>query len=181
MTTTVAIVSHERLKKLRHMVYQLENQTEPFDQIKLYVSGYEPEELSWCKYPISYQPDRKDWGHEKRAIAMNECNTDYIVCASDDDIYLYHFLAKMKAKAMETQADIVYCNFRTNAKGDAPYVDSRPQFQYITNGNMIIKTELAKRVPYSYREYGADGRWVDDAIRAGATTAKVEECLFFHY
>ena len=182
LTVTAAIVSHERPKKLKNMVYQIENQTEPFDVIKLYVSGYEPEELSWCKYPVSFQPDRRDWGHEKRSIAMNECTTDYILCASDDDIYLYHFLQKMKEKAEETKADIIYCNFRTQGRANSqPYIDAQPIYRSITNGCMLVKSDLIKRVPYTYREYAADGRWVDEAIKAGATTAKVDECLFFHY
>ena len=92
ITITAAILTHERPKKIKNMIYQLENQTERFDKIKIYASGYDEEEFNWCKYDVEYQPDKKDWGHAKRAAAINECDTDYILCACDDDIYLYHFL-----------------------------------------------------------------------------------------
>ena len=182
LTVTAAIASHARPKKLPFMVYQLENQIEPFDKIKLYVSGYEPEELSWCKHPISYQHDRNDWGHEKRAMACAECDTDYIVCCSDDDIYLFQFLQELKKKAEKTNADIVYNNFYAhNRRGSNPYIDAKPQYRHITNGCMLIKTEFVHKHPYNYRVYGADGKWVDDAVKFGAKTAKVDECLSFHY
>lgn len=182
LTVTAAIISHARPKKLPFMVYQVENQIEPYDKIKLYVSGYEPEQLAWCKYPISYQHDRNDWGHQKRAIACSDCDTDYIVCCNDDDIYLFHFLQRLKEKAEQTKADIVYNNFYAhNRAGTQPYIDAKPEYRHITSGCMMIKTEFIHKHPNTYSNYGADGWWVNDAIKAGATTAKVDECLSFHY
>jgi hypothetical protein len=182
-TITAAIVTHQRPKQLKFMVWMLENQTELFDEIKIYASGYDEDELSWVKYPISYQPDKKDWGHEKRAMAMNEAETDYVLCASDDDIYPYHFLEQMKKGVEDSQADIIACDFRTQREADGePYHTAEPKLGGVTSGSMIIKTSFVKNIcSYDHRDFGADGKFAQDAISKGGTFYRVPELLFFHY
>jgi len=113
---TAAIVSHNRETQLRNMIWQLESQIEPFAEIKLYVSGYEEEALKDLekKYKVSFQPDKKDWGHDKRALAIKECETKYILCASDDDIYTYHFTeAVMKGMDKDPDCQLYATDWRT--------------------------------------------------------------------
>lgn len=180
MHISVAIVSHEREKKLIHMIRQWEEQTFPVSELRIFASGYDDDFLSKIKHPVIKCPDRKDWGHEKRTEAMHTFTGDYIICSSDDDIYLYHFLDKMNNKAEETKADIIYCNFRTwNA--NRTYVNSKPKRGSITNGCMMLSKKLCEELPYISRGYASDGLYVDEAVARGYTTAKVDECLFFHY
>jgi hypothetical protein len=189
---TAAIVSHNRRKQLENMIWQLENQIEPFAQIKLYVSGYEDGELDHLakKYRISYQPDKKDWGHDKRAIAINECETKFIVTASDDDIYVYHFTQAMQRTIdLVGDAQVYVCNWRTQreeSSGTYGYHDmskeGEPRVGAVTSGCMVLDAEFIRsKQLYTTRDFGADGQLYVNISQAGGKIVQVPYTLFFHY
>lgn len=185
---TAAIVSHNRKKQLLNMIWQLENQIVPFFRIKLYVSGYDKEELADLekKYDISWQPDKKDWGHDKRALAIKESPTKYILCASDDDIYTYHFTEAIQ-KAMENWpgAQIYATDWRTQrefAGEDYGYHIAEPRLGGVSSGCMVLDSEfINNKVGYNNRDFGADGKLCLDIIKQGGQFVRVPFTCFFHY
>jgi Glycosyl transferase family 2 len=185
---TAAIVSHSRKKQLLNMIWQLENQIVPFKEIKLYVSGYEPDELAYLapKYQITYCRDLKDWGHDKRSQAINECTTPYILCAGDDDIYVYHFTeAITKAMEKDPGAQIYATDWRTQKESSADYYGYhivKPELNNITSGCMVLDADFVRQNDcYKFRDYGADGRLAEAIMAAGGRFVRVPYMAFFHY
>lgn len=186
MEVSAVIVSHNREEQLRNMIWQLENQTKQFKSIELYVSGYKDQlkDLE-SKYTIHYEPDRKDWGHEKRAKAIQDCKSEYILCASDDDIYPYHFL-ELVLKHSETEPghDIYAVDWRTQRESDSlslGYHIAEPRIGGVTSGCMVIKVSKANEVGYRHRDFGADGRFCVDMVEHNASFSRVPYTAFFHY
>lgn len=184
-TLTVAVISHDRLKKLEHLLYELKEQTLQPDKVVVYCSGYESDVIDYLKnkyihFTISPQPDRKDWGHEKRAIAFQECDTDYIATINDDDQYLFIYLEWMMQAAKLSNAGITYCDFATRTQPDF-WVPAKLERGAISNGCMLLKNEVVKRIPYRHRTYAGDWFFVDDCMKAGITFHHVPHTMAFFY
>lgn len=187
MEISAAIVSHNREKQLRNMIWQLENQIVPFSKIKLYVSGYEDQlkDLE-KKYEISYQPDKKDWGHDKRATAVRESDTRYILCASDDDVYTYHFTeAVHRYLESEPEGQIYAVDWRTQRESSWDhygYHIAEPVLGGVTSGCMVLDSEFVNENNcYTQRDFGADGVLVLNIMKAGGKFVRVPYTCFFHY
>ncbi len=183
MTVTVAVITHDRLKKLEHILYCIYEQTVQPDKVVVYYSGYDGNELDDLqdKYRCEWksQPDRKDWGHDKRAKALQECTTDWIVTMNDDDQYPFVFLEFMLQHARPNKAGIVYCDFATRTNVDF-FVEAKLERGHITNGCMLISREAAK-VPYEHRTYAGDWFYVEECIKRGVIFSKLSKLLFFAY
>lgn len=185
MSVTVAVITHDRLKKLEHILYIISEQTVQPDLVEVYHSGYEGDELNELqdKYPhfkwLS-QPDRKDWGHDKRAIALEHCTTDWIVTMNDDDQYPFVFLEFMLQHAKLNKADVIYCDFSTRTNRDFA-VEAKPERGYITSGCMLISKKVANTVPYEHRSYAGDWFYVEKCLERGHTFSKLSKMLFFAY
>jgi len=188
MDISAAIVSHNRKKGLLNTIYQLENQIVPFKEIKLYVSGYEDGELAELekKYKISYERDMKDWGHDKRAKAVNECTTKYILCASDDDVYTYHFTEAVYKYVLSEPGGQVYAtDWRTQRESHTDYFGyhiAEPRMGGVTSGCMVLDAEFVRSKDcYTFRDFGADGRMCTDIVSKGGKFVRVPYICFFHY
>lgn len=184
MTVTVAVITHDRLKKLEHILYVISEQTVQPDKIEVYYSGYVNElDALQDKYPRCIwmsQPDRKDWGHDKRAVALQHCTTDWIVTMNDDDQYPFVFLELMLQHAKLNQAGIIYCDFATRTNIDF-FVESKLERGHITNGCLLISKEVATTIPYEHRTYAGDWFFVEECLRRGVTFSKLNKLLFFAY
>lgn len=142
MSVTIAVITHARLRKLEHLLYIISEQTVQPDVVEVYYSGYEHGELNilqekYKDHKWIIQPDKKDWGHDKRAIALACCQTDWIVTMNDDDQYPFVFLEFMLQAGKTSKADIVYCDFSTRTNPDF-CVDAKLERGHITNGCMLI-------------------------------------------
>ena len=172
---TCIITSHNREEDLRAMYKNLKEQTfTPYEVIPI-CSGY----TGYLPVKGIEVEDKNDWGHEKRALGIKEARGLYMMFANDDDYYHPDFLEKLTAKAHESKADIIYCNFTSHNHG-GKVVNSRPEECFITSGNFIVRTSLAKRVGWNHRHYQADWEFINDCKKAGATFAKVDEVLYEH-
>jgi len=185
MSITVAVITHDRLSKLEHILYVISEQTVQPDKVEVYYSGYEGSELDdlqdkYRSYEWHSQPDRKDWGHDKRAIALHNCTNDWIITMNDDDQYPFVFLEFMINHARSNKADIIYCDFATRTNKDF-FIDAGLERGRITNGCMMISKEVANTVPYTHRTYAGDWFFVEECLKRGKTFSKLSNLLFFAY
>lgn len=185
MTVTVAVITHDRFKKLQHILYVIGEQTVQPGRVVIYASGYSHEQIQVLKnmypeYGLVICPDKKDWGHTKRAEALADCETDYIVTMNDDDQYPFVFLEYMLGHAKTSNADIVYCDFATRTNPDF-FISAKLERGHITNGCMLIKQSVARSVPYDQRVYAGDWFFVEECIKRNVVFSKLGKCLFFAY
>lgn len=185
MSVTIAVITHDRLRKLEHLLYIISEQTVQPDRVEVYYSGYEDGQLSLLKekYPNHtwiVQQDKKDWGHDKRANALQHCTTDWIVTMNDDDQYPFVFLEFMLQHAKLNKAGVVYCNFATRTNENF-FIDAKLERGHITNGCMLISQKVATTIPYSHRLYAGDWYFVEDCMKSGVVFSKLDKLLFFAY
>lgn len=185
MTVTVAVITHDRVRKLEHILYVISEQTVQPDRVEVYYSGYDDGELDTLqdKYPAYIwmsQPDRKDWGHDKRAKALKSCETDWIVTMNDDDQYPFVFLEFMLQHAKLHECGIVYCDFATRTN-EQFFVEAKLERGHITNGCMLISRQVALSIPYDHRTYAGDWFFVEECVRQGVVFSKLNKLLFFAY
>lgn len=182
MKVEIAIITHNREKQLYNLLYDIENQTFGNIVIKIYASGYTQDQLDKLKenYQVFPQPDMNDFGHEKRAIALKNCDVDYIVTVNDDDQYSHVFVDIMLKEAVKSGADVTYCDFGLGDR-DGFITESKLARSYITNGSMLITRNVAIRYSYPYRDRGADWHYVEDLIAKGVKFHRVPKVLFFGY
>ena len=123
------------------------------------------------------QPDRADWGHEKRALGLALASKDYVGWFNDDDWYDDTYVEKMMLAA--ELADAVFCNW--NSMPNAVFALGSS-----TSGNFIVRTKLAQEVGYPRErdeagrlKYESDGRFIE-GIRENGIVVKVPEILYSH-
>lgn len=119
--------------------------------------------------------DRGDWGHEKRAIGLQEATKTWIGFFNADDEYEDTFIEKLITPGY----DFVYCDFTSHLfKGNT--VRSKLSHGNITSGNFIVKRSLANKVGYEHREYHADWLFIKDLLELNPKTKHVPEVLYKH-
>lgn len=184
MRTSAIITSHDNYEGLIHMLGQLERQTLPPWEIiaiasDLKVNEQQADDLV-DRCDLIVQPNRNDWGHEKRAMGVELALGDYLAFFNDDDEYSPAYLEKLAQEAEATGADIVACRWVSHLGApDLAYLPE-PRIGGITSGNFIVRTDIAKKAGYNGRQYEADGQFIEDCMKAGATFSAIEELLYEH-
>ena len=131
-----------------------------------------------------------DYGHSLRAMAIERCNSEFIMQTNDDNYYVPTFLELMFKKIDGEQLDLVLCDMVHSH--DRP--GGRPQESYhafVTEprkfslgiGCLIVKTELAKAVGFRDKSRDGDGTFVEDIMHDSGQKVKwgkVDKILFVH-
>jgi len=167
------VTTHAFEKGLRNILGNLIYQTRRPDETIVLYSGYEPgivlrlredfpQVTDWIE-----RPDLQDWGHDKRARGVELATKDFLGFFNDDDVYDRQYLEKMLALAEDS--DAVYCDWNISNVGF--------HLGASTSGNFIVRTQIAKEIGYPWRDYCADGHFIN-AIAARTTPAKVREALY---
>lgn len=176
MTFTAVVTSHDNPEGLRYILRNLAEQTRRPDEIIVLMSvedsSYSGVNIDGHDATFIYQPNRNDWGHEKRATGLGLAQGDYVGFFNDDDMYDLSYIAMMMAEA-EAGADVVYCDWSGISNCSFCLGSS-------TSGNYIVRTELAREVGYTDRHYEADGTFIDRIRESGAKVLKVERLLYWH-
>jgi hypothetical protein len=168
-TFTAIVTSHSFERGLRHMLGNLRYQTRPPDETLVYVSGACDLERIREEFPeakIVAVEDEQDWGHAKRELGIKDASCEYLGFFNDDDRYHPSYVEKMLAHA---PAGAVYCDW--NIDGCEFRLGSS------TSGNFIVLSRIAKEIGYPWRDYCADGYFINE-IAARTTPVKVTETLY---
>lgn len=169
------MVSHGNPTGLRKMLGNLMYQTRKPDQTAVLVSGTDSVVVAELREDFPHatfhvREDRQDWGHAKRAEGIEIATGDYLAFFNDDDSYELDFIETM-LEAVDGY-DVAYCAWNRIPECEFRTCSS-------TSGNYIVRTGLARQVGYAGRDYSADGTFIEDLKRAGATIApKVNRILY---
>lgn len=183
---TAVVTSHENRAGLRCALEGLRAQTRAPEEILVFVSGLVPARRCGAT-TLFPRPDRNDWGHEKRAEGLGLATGEWVGWFNDDDSYDPRYVEVMMGRAeagvydpgleglCEPDAvDVVFCDW------NGPTEDCSFAYGSSTSGNFIVRTELARCVGWTSREYAADGIFIDALVAAGARVAKVPMRLYRH-
>ena len=156
---TAIITTHQH--DIGHIMGVLARQTQSPDEVIVMYSDLP--EISFCgnlPFPVKFarvQPNRNDWGHEKRDLALEMgLGGDYLGFFNADDWYDPTYIEKMMEAAERTKAGFVYCAW--NISPCEPKNDSS------TSGNFIVLYEIAWRVGWKGRHYEADGQFINEVV-----------------
>ena len=176
-TFTAVATVHENNDGWQYMLLNLEEQTRRPDELIVLYSGVDPIHI-WGSMKFnrglwSPQPNKNDWGHDKRAKGLMRAKGDYVGFFNDDDSYDLRYIEKMMIAAEMSGADAVYCDWSGIPSCDFCLGSS-------TSGNYIVRTELGRQVGYTDRHYEADGTFIDKIREAADRVVKVPELLYWH-
>jgi hypothetical protein len=162
---------------LRKILGNLRYQTRSCDEVRVYLSDTPHAVVldlreDFPEYHFSPQPNRNDWGHEKRSIGVAEAQSDYLGFFNDDDSYAMDYVERMMGEA-EAGAGVVYCSWNEIAECGFHLGSS-------TAGNFIVASGLAREVGYNSRAYVADGEFINALHHATDSIARIDEILYFH-
>lgn len=174
LTVTVAIICHEQnIEGIKRII---ERQTKKPDNIVLYYSneyfGDAPSEWKIVKCP-----NLNDWGHGKCKQAIEEATSDFICFFNADSYYDDSYLLEMMRRAREG-FDVVLCNFKH--RPDSNVIIAHPIVTGTDRGNVLVCVKEASRVGYNHSIYEADGLFVQDMVKQGASWIRVDKCLYIN-
>jgi len=130
-----------------------------------------------------------DWGHSLREIGIKNCSTEYLNIQNGDNYLTPLFTRLLLEKAITENLDFCYCNIlhnypNVNFDGAGPYnvLNSSPRQDHIDISNFIVRTELAQKVGFTDRSFGADGIFVEKLVKTfpAMRIGKVRSCLSVH-
>lgn len=175
-TFTAVVVAHGDVEQTEKCIKMLKEQTYKDTEILVFYSDMKPDP----QYPdVNYliQPNRNDWGQEKASHGLNAARGDYVGFFNIDDEYESSYIEKMIKKAKSENLDLVYCDF-TSKEGSTIF--GQPKLNIGTRGMFIVRTEFGRSVGYNHRDYGADGKFLEELVAAGAKHARLEDVLYRH-
>jgi hypothetical protein len=173
-TFTAIVTAHADEKGMLRALGALLSQSRKPDEILVFASNID------CSYARKIytgatfyeEPDREDWGHEKRAKGLDLATSDYAGWFNHDDSYDPHYIAEMMWQA-ELGHDVVYCGW---SKIKDPEFASGSS----TSGNYIVKVDIARSAGYTDRHYEADGTFIDRIYKLTKSIRFLPGTLYFH-
>jgi len=197
---TIYCVAYRRYSQLLVLVHSFMCQT--FHNFRLVVihDGYDitmERLLSWLKksYPDRFdffftEKRYNDYGHSLREIAIERCDSEFIMLTNDDNYYVPLFLQLMFEKVERDKLDLVLCDMIHSheqpggrPQGSYSTFITEPRMFCVDIGCFIVKTQLAKAVGFRDKTFSGDGTFVEDIMRLGDNVVKwgkVDKVLFVH-
>lgn len=176
------IIPHNlnRRYKLICQIASLIAQTDPNWSLHVICDGPNPD-IDFLKivFPESQFPNIKysvldraynDWGHTPRNIGVQQCNTEWVVMASNDNYYVPIFVEQMR-KAINSNPSInfLYCDMIHNGYS-YNHIRCLPKIERIDMCNMVVRTKFAKQVPLKPSIFAADAIFCEEYVKKFCTT-----------
>jgi hypothetical protein len=129
-------------------------------------------------------PDRlRAHGHPWRQstvelLAAEGC--EWLTLTNDDNWYAPVYLEWLTFTAVNTpDCDFVYCDLVHSHQLWKP-VATQPRYRHLDLGAFLVRTELARKVPFDKFEFNGDGDWIDRLVARARAVNKVPATLMVH-
>lgn len=173
---TAVIIAHENAKQMQDCIDMIKKQTYKNTEILVLHSDmpdfFEAEGVSYTQFG-----NPNDWGQAKAAHGLEKAQGKYVGFFNIDDQYESDYIEKMVQKAEQGNLDLVYCDY-VSKEGDI--IVGEPRINKGTRGMFVVRRAFAQPIGYVHRDYGADGRFLEELVAAGAAHARLEEVLYVH-
>lgn len=131
------------------------------------------------KFEFFDVPNRKDWGHSKRAMGLAFAEGKYLCFVNDDDEYepiFAEFMVKVLEKA---KADLAYCVWKDKTlKGG--YAQPGLKKGGITSGSFVVRTDKAQKIGWKHRLYASDWYFIRELLKEGVQVVYLPHSLMKH-
>jgi len=124
------------------------------------------------------------WPKEKGASLVPE--DSYVIFPNEDTHYLPGFLMMVKAAVKECHPDIVVCDFIHELNGYAQVIEGAPVIGRVDSSTFAMRRNVFDTNSFSNQYEDAemigiaDGLCVVNAVKAGATCARIAAALVVH-
>jgi glycosyltransferase involved in cell wall biosynthesis len=197
---TIVGVSYKHQRKLDIFIQSVLEQTsdawrliilhdgpdeETCDKVDSYCRGLPPFKIRYVQTPQR----ANQYGHDLRELGLNLVETKYMNWQNCDNYLTPMFVDMMTKPAQAKDLDFVWCdilhNYACAIDGKGPYnvLYSQPIMSRIDIANFIVRTEIAKEIGFPWRDFAADGMFIDTLMqrwRGKLKAEKVESCLLVH-
>ena len=123
-----------------------------------------------------------DVGHTPRNYGLENASEEWVVMTGDDNYYIPTFVSEI-FNIIDEDTKFVYCDMIHNGY-DYQFFNTHHSSHHIDIGNMIMKTELAKRFRLDKTKLDADGvlcgEYIDANCKEENTIKKINKILYVH-
>jgi hypothetical protein len=179
-----------RLSQLRCLLASLEAQTHE-DWRAIVVHDGPVDDRDTCKDLVDLCRGRThllitgerlgQFGHPNRRLAIEGLQgCQWIGLTNEDNYYMPVFMEWLVSEGQRRDALLVHADMVHSHKL-WQVLSTSPKRGRLDLGGMLVRAELATRVPFDNYEFAGDGHWINKlAEKAGNRVAKVPAVLFVH-
>lgn len=155
----------------------------PNDKLKneLVSQGYLNEEKIQF---IEFTHRTENYGHLLRKWALENVElNDYVLLTNGDNYYTPNMVEEIDKRTEDLiYFDLVHShktkiNHNQHTYG---FMDSKLQSSHVDIGNVVIRSEFAKKVGFSSTRFAADWDYINDILKLNPSIYKIEKILFVH-
>jgi glycosyltransferase involved in cell wall biosynthesis len=130
-------------------------------------------------------PNRtENYGHKLRKWGLeNLVKNEYVLLTNGDNYYT----PIMIEEVIKYDSDIIYFDMvhshktkNNNNEDSYGFIDSKLKRGFVDMGNVIIKSNLAKKVGFNSIGYAADWEYFDSVLKLSQNIIKINKILFVH-
>jgi len=148
---------------------------------ELVSQGYlQNEKIKFIEFPHRTE----NYGHLLRKWALENLElNDYVLITNGDNYYTPNMIAEIDKR----NEDLIYFDLvhshKTNVNHNHHtygFMNSKLQSSYIDIGNVVVKSQLAKKVGFNTTRFAADWDYINDILKLNPSIYKIEKILFVH-
>lgn len=133
---------------------------------------------------IEFSHRTENYGHLLRKWALENLELyDYVLITNGDNYYTPNMIAEIDKR----NEDLIYFDLvhshKTNVNHNQHsygFMNSKLQSSYVDIGNVVVKSQLAKKVGFNTTRFAADWDYINDILKLNPSIYKIEKILFVH-
>lgn len=136
--------------------------------------------ITFIEHPIRTE----NYGHLLRKWSLeNVIQHEYVLLTNGDNYYTPNMIEEVSKRSEDLIFfDLVHSHKtkHNNNKSTYGYMDSELVCSKVDMGNVVIKSELAKKVGFNSTSFAADWLYFEEVLKLSPTIHKINKVLFVH-
>jgi glycosyltransferase involved in cell wall biosynthesis len=136
--------------------------------------------ITFIEHPVRTE----NYGHLLRKWSLeNVIQHEYVLLTNGDNYYTPNMIEEVSKR----NEDLIFFDLvhshktkHNNNKSTYGYMDSEMVCSRVDMGNVVIKSELAKKVGFNSTDFAADWIYFNEVLELSPTIFKINKVLFVH-
>ena len=136
--------------------------------------------ITFIEHPVRTE----NYGHLLRKWSLeNVIKNEYVLLTNGDNYYTPNMIEEVSKR----REDVIYFDLvhshktkHNNNKSTYGYMDSEMVCSRVDMGNVVIKSELSKKVGFNSTDFAADWIYFNEVLELSPTIFKINKVLFVH-